>query len=214
MVPDGLRIELRTSADQEALLQALQRCFVDACNEVSQTVQQTHCWNRVALHHLVYRDLRNRFPTLGSQMACNVVYSVSRAARLVYQSPSSPFFIGSRPGQTLPRIVFLPDAPVFFDRHTLSLRDCLASLYTLDGRMRFHLPLAPHDAQHFRTRRLRETLLERHEGRFALRFVFADAAAVELEAGTAPVGASPRVRLVADDGRADPPSYLTVTPTP
>jgi hypothetical protein len=40
---------------------------------------------------MAYKPLRERFPQLGSQMACNVIYSVSRAARHVYQHPSSPY---------------------------------------------------------------------------------------------------------------------------
>ena len=53
-----LRVPLDTSADRTARLSALQAAFAEVCNAIAPTVQQTRCWNRVALHHLVYRNLR------------------------------------------------------------------------------------------------------------------------------------------------------------
>jgi len=108
-------------------------------------------------------------------MVCNALYSVSRAARWVYQHPSSPFNLQQLAGRPLPRLHFLPRSPVYFDRHTLSLRDGVASMYTLDGRMRFNLPLAPADEQRFRTARLREIVLQRREDKFQLSFTFGEA---------------------------------------
>ena len=47
-----------------------------------------------------------------------------------------------RPGQVLPLLKFAASCPVYFDRHTLSLKPGQLSLYTMDGRMRFELALA------------------------------------------------------------------------
>ena len=95
-----LRIPLNTSPEQTARLEALQHGFAQVCNALAPMVQHTRVWNRVALHHLAYRQLRERFPALGSQMVCNAIYSVSRTCRTVYQHPSSPFNLtrlGERP---------------------------------------------------------------------------------------------------------------------
>ncbi|MCU0922625.1 MAG: hypothetical protein MUF16_20270, partial [Burkholderiaceae bacterium] len=73
----ALRIPLKTSPRQHEQLVQLQRAFAEVCNALAPLVQQTRCWNRVALHHMAYKRLREGFPGLGSQMVCNAIYSVS-----------------------------------------------------------------------------------------------------------------------------------------
>jgi hypothetical protein len=96
-----LRISLLTTPEQAAKLHALQRVFAEACNALAPIARDNMCWNRVALHHLAYRGMRERFPGLGSQMICNVIYSVSRMCRLVYQHPASPFNVARLRGAGL-----------------------------------------------------------------------------------------------------------------
>jgi len=143
-------------------LQSLQVVFSEVCNALSPVVQQQRCWNRVTLHHLMYRVLRERFPEMGSQMVCNAIYSVCRAARLVYQHPQSPFNVGRSggAGEALPRLMFAVSAPVYFDRHTLSVKDGRLSMYTLDGRMHFDLALEPQQLALFGRCRLLEVVLQ------------------------------------------------------
>ena len=170
-----VRIPLQTDAAQQQRLLELQHEFARACNAVAPLVQETRTWNRVALHHLAYRKLREAFPGIGSQMACNAIYSVSRAARLVYQTPGSPFHHSRLVGQALPRLHFLDTSPVYFDRHTLSLKQGQASMYTLDGRMRFQLALSQEQEEAFHRRKLLEASLLRSAGGFELHFTFAPA---------------------------------------
>jgi hypothetical protein len=169
-----LSVPLTTTESQRARLVELQQVFAQACNALSPIVVQHACWNRVALHHLAYRELRQRFPGLGSQMVCNAIYSVSRACRVVYQHPDSPFHHQRLAGKPLPRVLFLPQSPVYFDRHTLSLRNGEASMFTLDGRMRFQIALSAADEERFRTQKLREIVLAQSGGVFALTFHFVD----------------------------------------
>lgn len=164
-----LLISLRTTAEQAEKLCELQTQFAAVCNALAPLAQKNVCWNRVALHHLSYRAMREQFPAMGSQMVCNAVYSVSRACRLIYQHPKSPFNLQRLAGKPLPLLHFQPDSPVYFDRHTLSLKDGQASIYTLDGRIRFQLPLAAEDERSFRLGKLREVVLIAHQGGFALR---------------------------------------------
>lgn len=166
----SLQFTLRVSATQAKSLRALQSLFATACNFLAPVVQDTHCWNRVALHHLTYRSLREKFPQLGSQMACNVIYSVCRSARIIYQHPQSPWNIVKNPAITLPLLHFRPMAPVYFDRHTLSLKPEGLSLFTLDGRMRFQLDLSTELVQRFNHERLREIALIAQGDTFALHF--------------------------------------------
>ena len=156
-----MRIPLNTTAEQLVRLVALQAAFAQVCNALAPMVQKTRCWNRVALHHMAYKALREQFPALGSQMVCNAIYSVSRTSRLVYQHPQSPFNLSRLGDKPLPTLLFLQNSPVYFDRHTLSVKQGKLSLYTLDGRMHFDLALRAQDEAEFRQKRLREIVLAR-----------------------------------------------------
>ena len=175
-----LHIPLNATPEQAARLQALQQGFAQVCNALAPLVQQTRVWNRVALHHLAYRQLREQFPEMGSQMVCNAIYSVSRTCRVVFQHPASPFHLSRLEGKPLPLLRFADSCPVYFDRHTLSLKAGQLSMFTLDGRMRFQLALQAQDEALFHERKLREIVLSRGEGGvYGLAFVLADAGAPE-----------------------------------
>lgn len=170
-----LRIPLHASPEQTERLEALQKGFAQVCNALAPLVQQTRVWNRVALHHLAYRQLREQFPEMGSQMVCNAIYSVSRTSRLVFQLPTSPFFLGTWGDRPLPTLRFSDTCPVYFDRHTLSIKAGQLSMFTLDGRMRFQLELREQDEQAFHLRKLREVVLARRaDGVFELSFLLAE----------------------------------------
>jgi len=172
----SLRVTLNASPEQLQGLMALQAAFAQVCNALVPLVQQTRCWNRVTLHHLAYKSLREQFPQIGSQMVCNAIYSVSRTARLVFQHPASPFHLNRLDGKPLPTMRFLDTSPVYFDRHTLSVKAGTLSMYTLDGRMRFMLSLSEADQKSFHEKKLREIVLSRKaNGAFELRFWFTEA---------------------------------------
>lgn len=170
-----LRIPLNASPEQVARLQALQSGFAKVCNALAPVVQQTRVWNRVALHHLAYRQLREQFPGMGSQMVCNAIYSVSRTSRLVFQHPGSPFHLSRLGDKPLPLLRFADSCPVYFDRHTLSLKAGQLSMFTLDGRMRFQLALGAQDEAAFHAGKLREIVLSRRaDGVYELAFFLTD----------------------------------------
>jgi hypothetical protein len=170
-----LHVPLNATAEQLERLEALQVAFARVCNGLAPIVQQTRVWNRVALHHLMYRSLRERFPEMGSQMICNAIYSVSRTCRLVFQHPDSPFNLSKSGDKLLPLLRFSDQCPVYFDRHTLSVKAGQLSMYTLDGRMRFALALTPADETSFKEKKLREIVLSRAgNGVFGLSFLFSD----------------------------------------
>ncbi|MBW7901801.1 MAG: hypothetical protein H3C26_10005 [Rhodocyclaceae bacterium] len=165
-----IAIPLDTSPAQRQSLHALQQTFAEVCNAVAGRALAQRCWNRVALHHLVYHEMRERFPDLGSQMVCNAIYSVSRACRLLFQNPQSPFHAPAAGNRPLPQVRFAPSAPVYFDRHTLSLRKGVLSMYTLEGRMKFRVNLNETQEAMFAHEKLKEICLSETGGRYALRF--------------------------------------------
>ena len=156
-----IRVPLNTTPEQYARLQALQSAFAQVCNALAPEVQRTRVWNRVALHPLFYRALRDKFPALGSQMVCNAIYAVSRTSRLIFQTPASPFSLAKLGDKPLPLMQFADSCPVYFDRHTLSVKGHKLSLFTLDGRMHFELTLPEEQLLLFRVAKLREIVLTR-----------------------------------------------------
>lgn len=170
-----VRIPLVTDEAQRRRLVALQEAFAGVCNALAPIVQRTKCWNRVALHHMAYRAMREQFPDMGSQMVCNAIYSVSRASRHVYQHPDSAFNIAKAGDRPLALLQFEHDCPVFFDRHTLSIKPGKISMYTLDGRMRFDLEVREEVLNAFEDRSIREIVLVRQpEGSFELSITLGD----------------------------------------
>ena len=166
-----IRVPLNSSPEQFERLLALQAAFAEVCNVLAPEVQRSKVWNRVALHHLHYRNLRERFPALGSQMICNAIYAVSRTSRLVFQTPASPFSLAKLGAKPLPLLNFANSCPVYFDRHTLSIKGTQLSLFTLDGRMHFELTLPSEQLLLFKVAKLREiSLTRRLDNLFELSF--------------------------------------------
>lgn len=172
-----IEIRLRLGADegQRARLLALQVGFAELCNAISPVVRQTRVWNRVALHHMVYRTMRERFPAMGSQMVCNAVYAVSRASRHLFQTPGSPLHHTRFANRQLPLIRFTDRCPVYFDRHTLSIKDGQLSMFTLDGRMKFELSVTLPQQQAMMLHKVQEIMLLREGDLFELRIQLEDA---------------------------------------
>ena len=217
-----LRIPLDASPEQVQRLLALQKGFAKVCNALAPLVQQTKVWNRVALHHLAYRQLREQFPEMGSQMVCNAIYSVSRTARLVFQSPKSPFNLSLLGERGLPLLRFSDSCPVYFDRHTLSLKQGQLSMFTLDGRMRFQLALGAQDEERFHQHKLREIVLSRtNAGHYELTFWLVDesgalplsAAALAAPHQQARARASASARASAPEEKGEIPAYILVEET-
>jgi hypothetical protein len=191
-----LRIPLNTTAAQHERLLALQKVFAQVCNQLAPEVSRTRVWNRVALHHLHYRNLRVQYPALGSQMVCNAIYAVSRTARLVFQSPASPFNVQKMGERPLPALRFADNCPVYFDRHTLSIKPGQLSLFTMDGRMRFELALDADKLAIFDQAKLREIVLnERTDKVFELSFFLDAAELAEPDQGALPVAQSASTAL-------------------
>ena len=167
-----MQLNLELDAEQTRRLVALQARFATACNALVPIVRESRCWHRVTLHHIAYRTLRDAFPDLGAQMACNAIYSVSRACRHIFQSQESPFYRAKRVDTPLPVMEFLSASPVFFDRHTISIKNATLSMFTLEGRMRFLVRLSAEDEARFQNEKLREVVLVRRDMRFQLNFFF------------------------------------------
>jgi putative transposase len=122
-------LKLRTSPEQASSLSALASAYADACNAIVPFAREHRCWNRVALHHLAYYAVREKRPTLGSQMVCQAVHRVADAYKTLKANK------GIAKDKPVPAISFGPTS-VNFDKRTYSIKDDTLSMFTLDGRVK------------------------------------------------------------------------------
>lgn len=132
-------IRLNVTPEQAERLSALRSTYAEACNRLVPLVQKERCWNRVALHQLGYRRLRQE-TSLGAQMACNAIFSVCKA----YRAQRALGRIAA--DSAIPALCF-KRASVHFDHRTYTLKGEAVSLNTLQGRMVVPMILGDHQRQ-------------------------------------------------------------------
>ena len=130
-------LKLKATAEQAQGLLELQVAYSSACNQLVPVVVENRCWNRVALHNLVYSDLRKK-TSLGSQMCCNAIFSVCKA----YKSQNALRKIKK---DSVPEINFSKTS-VHFDKRTYSFKGNFLSLYTLTGRTKIECITGKHQS--------------------------------------------------------------------
>lgn len=126
--------------EEKDRLSALRQEYAKACNLIVPEVINNRCWNRVALHKLVYCMLRDT-TKLGSQMVCNAIFSVCKA----YLAQKSLRKI--QKDKPVPKINF-NQTSIHFDKRTYTLtKSGQVSLYTLEGRIKASLSFGDHQRQ-------------------------------------------------------------------
>jgi putative transposase len=156
-------IRLRVTPEQAARLSALQKAYAEACNRLVPLVQENRCWNRVGLHRLGYRRLRQE-SSLGAQMTCNAIFSVCKA----YRSQKA---LGRMvPDTPVPALRF-NRASVHFDHRTYTLKDEAVSLNTLGGRMLVPMIVGDHQQRILQSGRPKEAELVFRQGHWFFNLV-------------------------------------------
>lgn len=125
-----ISLRILATLEQAQQLADMQAMFANACNAVVPYASGNKCCNRVALHHLCYYELREKFPKLGSQMVCNAVHNIAQSYKTIFSN---------RPKlkkEDWPKITFRQSSSVHYDRRTYSLKGDTLSLFTLQGRIR------------------------------------------------------------------------------
>jgi IS605 OrfB family transposase len=133
-------ILLATTPEQGEALGALRAAYAKTCDRLVVTVIEHRCWNRVALHNLAYSRLRAE-AALGSQMACNAIFTVCKA----YKAQSALGRI--RKDAPVPAIRF-DGASIHYDKRTYTLKGDSVSLYSLAGRTRVAMRLGEKHINH------------------------------------------------------------------
>jgi predicted transposase len=122
-----ISLKLTLSENQLQAFTELQEKFSATCNYIGQIAFENKERNRVKLHHLAYYLVREKFPELGAQMACNAIAKVAGALR-VLKKPKE--------------ILFRKECSVHFDKRTYSLKGEFLSLFTLQKRARLQLDIS------------------------------------------------------------------------
>ena len=133
-----ISIRLEVSPEQHQKLLELQNVYLSVCNAIVPSVIEYRCWNRVALHNIVYSKIRTDF-SLGSQMVCNAIFSVCKA----YQNKRI------LKEQVVPLVQFHKNRSVHFDKRTYSLKTGKLSLYTLNKRIAVSMKMGGFQKEYF-----------------------------------------------------------------
>ena len=133
-----ISIFLETASEDKLKFVKLQDDYHLACNQIVPSVVEERCWNRVDLHHLVYKKIRKNSP-LGSQMVCNAIFSVCKAYKAKAIGRNEP----------VPVIQFRKNRSIHFDKRTYSIEGNILSLYTLEGRIRIPMRMGPFQEKYF-----------------------------------------------------------------
>src|SRR5271156_3707360 len=155
-----ISIRLEVIKSQEKQLLDLQSAFLEACNSIVPTAMEHRCWNRIALHNLVY-DQTRKSSSLGSQMVCNAIFSVCKAYKAKAPLKDEP----------VPSIQFRKNRSIHFDKRTYSIKGNIISLYTLEGRLRIPMRKGPFQEAIFSKGLPREGELVHRKGRWYFNLV-------------------------------------------
>ncbi|MDE3055890.1 MAG: IS200/IS605 family accessory protein TnpB-related protein [Verrucomicrobiota bacterium] len=165
-----IAIKLNISELQRESLCELQETFVQGCNQVAEVAFLTKERNRIRLHHLCYRTLRQSLPKLGSQMSCNVIAKTAACLKAL---------------KTPKQILFKRECSVHFDKRTYSLKQGVLSLFTLRGRIRIPLEISGYHQGFLDIGTLREAELVRKGNRWFFHLVLDLSDVLPIESGQA-----------------------------
>lgn len=167
-----LIIKLRVTTEQERILGDLQALFAEVCNVISCIAIEHRCYNRVALHHLTYSLMRQKFPQIGSQMVCNAIYAVTKVTKLLFLTKTSPLYLIDCKQENTVRCFFLKDFPVHFDKNTLSIKGGKLCLFTLVGRLLVNAQLDIDTLKMIKSEKVSELIMKKKADGYQLHFIF------------------------------------------
>ena len=155
-------VRLLISPEDSVKLSETHALYRDACNLVVPIVcknKVSRLWQLFALHHAAYSKIREIFPALGAQLACNVIRSVSSA----YKTE-----LANHPQQLKQpelKTIRFKNPSVHLDKNTITYReDGTVSLYTMKGRVEATLAPGDHQTALLTSSKRKESNLVLHRG--------------------------------------------------
>lgn len=116
-----IKAKLLTIPEQYQSLKKTMEVFNNTCNYISQRAFKTKTFNQIKLHHLTYREARDKFPELSSQFIVRAIAKVSDS----YVAEKKRFH------------KFKKYSAVVYDQRLLSFkRLSIASINSVNGRLK------------------------------------------------------------------------------
>lgn len=116
-----VKTKLLTNKEQHQSLKKTMEIFNEVCDYISQKVFETKTFNQVKLHHLVYREARDKYPSLSSQFIVRAIAKVSDSYVTEKKTPHK----------------FKKYSAVVYDQRLLSFkRLSIASINSINGRLK------------------------------------------------------------------------------
>lgn len=120
-----LTIKLVPTETQFQTLKETMEAFNEACNSITETAFQTKTFNNWQLHHLVYRDIRQKFK-LSAQMTVRAISKVADAYKISKSTKATFDLYGA----------------VIYDQRILSWKGLEAvSILTIEGRQKIPMQI-------------------------------------------------------------------------
>ncbi|MCR5258423.1 MAG: hypothetical protein K6E40_09740 [Desulfovibrio sp.] len=157
-------IKLSTTPEQNATLEAMQKEFSVACNQIVQIVATSIYANRVALHHLSYYAVYELHPVLGSQMACNAVKAVADAYKT---------FFANNPKKRREEwdLLAFKKGFVHYDARMYSMKGSQLSLFMLSGCIKVEMRIGDFQTKYLAKGKAKESELVHRRGRWYFNLV-------------------------------------------
>jgi len=133
-----LKVKLNTNEIQHSALLRTMNTFNDICNDISNQAFEAKEYQKVQLHHMVYRGQREALPDFSSQLVVRAIGVVSDSYKVKRNRHQRNFFKKT--------------SAVVYDDRVITFRDSgTVSIWTNDGRM--EIPIQVYDKDRFKFRR-------------------------------------------------------------
>ncbi|MFQ5795281.1 MAG: RNA-guided endonuclease InsQ/TnpB family protein [Candidatus Bipolaricaulia bacterium] len=125
-VTKTLKVKLNPGTQEKRALDDTMHLVSEVANYIANVAHENRCWNKVALHHLTYYDVREKF-ALPANLACTTRDKVAEACKSA---------------KTKRKRKFSRYTPIRLDARTFGiLKDGRASISTVQERIRVHMEM-------------------------------------------------------------------------
>jgi putative transposase len=131
-------VKLRTNEIQHRALLRTMNTFNAVCNDISRQAFEAKEYQKIQLHHLVYRSQRDAFPNFSSQLVIRAIGVVSDSYKIKRTRHNQNYFKKT-------------SAVVYDDRIIKFKGEDSVNIMTNDGRM--DIPIQVHDKEKFKFRK-------------------------------------------------------------
>ena len=133
-----LKVKLKTNEIQHRALLRTMNTFNDVCNDISRQAFEAKEYQKIQLHHIVYKNQREALPDFSSQLVIRSIGVVSDSYKIKRTRHSQNYFKKT--------------SAVVYDERVITFKgEDSVNIWTNDGRM--VIPIQVHDKEKFKFRK-------------------------------------------------------------